>query len=72
MAQSINNLTRPLLLLICLNCSVLLLRLPSADAHGFLAQPVSRNVYAHRQGTFFDPMSGNGVGTNANTGGPGS
>lgn len=63
--------TRPLIILICLTCSVLLVRLPYADAHGFLAQPASRNVYAYLQGTFYDPMSGNGVGTTANTGGPG-
>jgi predicted carbohydrate-binding protein with CBM5 and CBM33 domain len=72
MAQITNILNQPLLLLMWLSCSVLLLRLPYADAHGYLAQPVSRNVYAYLQRTFYDHMSGNGVGSNANTGGPGS
>jgi len=73
METAINVCTKPVLLIfmMCLSCSVLLLSLPCADAHGFLAQPASRNVYAHLQGQFYDPMSGNGVGTNGNIRGPG-
>lgn len=45
--------------------------LPSGvDAHGYLATPVSRNLYARQQGTFYDEMSGNGLGL-GNTNGPG-
>jgi hypothetical protein len=40
-------------------------------AHGYLAVPVSRNLYARQQNTFYDEMSGNGLGF-GNTGGPGA
>lgn len=65
-----NMSIRSKLFLTLLCCSVTLLCLPCALGHGYLAQPAARNVYAYRQGTFYDPMSGNGVGTNANVGGP--
>jgi hypothetical protein len=37
-------------------------------AHGYLAQPVSRNLYARKQGTFYDEMSGNGLGLGSASG----
>lgn len=40
-------------------------------AHGYLAVPVSRNLYARQQGTFYDEMSGNGLGQGGTSGGPG-
>lgn len=55
---------------VLLSVACLALCLAPAAGHGFLAAPVSRNVYAHQQGTFYDHMSGNGLG-NGNTGGPG-
>jgi hypothetical protein len=46
--------------------------LQETAAHGYLAVPVSRNLYARRQGTFYDEMSGNGLGLSGSTGGPGA
>lgn len=56
-----------LLLLVGLACCLLP---QQTAAHGYLAQPVSRNLYARRQNTFYDEMSGNGLGF-GNTNGPG-
>lgn len=36
--------------------------LPTTNAHGYLADPASRNLLAHRQGTEYDQMSLNGGG----------
>ena len=41
-------------------------------AHGYLAVPISRNLYARKQGTFYDEMSGNGLGLSGSTSGPGA
>lgn len=57
-----------LLLLVGLACCLLP---QQTAAHGYLAQPVSRNLYARRQNTFYDEMSGNGLGF-GNTNGPGA
>jgi predicted carbohydrate-binding protein with CBM5 and CBM33 domain len=59
-----------LLPLLGLACWSLLLQ--ETAAHGYLAVPVSRNLYAGRQGTFYDVMSGNGLGMSGSTGGPGA
>jgi hypothetical protein len=46
------------LLLALLCCAI-----TPAQAHGYMYEPISRNWAAYQANTFYDPQSGNGLGT---------